>query len=107
MMIHHSDELTLTGTDIQGTVLPAMEEYFAVGSALNETLGEAFGARYAVLSADQTARLREAFDAYTGAFKGGLPTDAARTDLIAVIGQVEETLNARYDENGRLIPATK
>ena len=106
MMIHRGEELTLTGTDVQGAVLPAMEEYFAVGSALNESLREAFGARYAVLSVDQTAALRSAFEAYEAAFKGGLATDAAQADLLAALAQVEQTLNERYDEKGKLKPAS-
>ena len=104
MLVVRSEELTLTGTDVQGTVLPAMREYFAVATELNTVLSDSYGARYAVLSAEDVSALRRGFDNYDAAFRGGLDTDEARAQLTAAIGRVQAALTDHYDGETRLKP---
>ena len=106
MMLHRGDELTLTGTDVQGTVLPAMKEYFSIASAMDALLQETYGSRYAVLTAEQTEALRSAYLEYDAAFKGGRDTDQAYASLTAALAQTEAALTERFDEKGRVKPAS-
>ena len=104
MMIHRGDELSLTGTDVQGSVLPAMKEYFSIAAAMDTLLQESYGKRYAVLTAEQTAALRSAYEEYDAAFKGGRDTDQAYASLTAALAQTEAALAERYDAKGRIKP---
>ena len=106
MMLRRNEEISLAGADVQGTVLPAMREYFLAAQALNTSLQNTYGARYAVLSPDQTSALAKAFSDYDAAFKGGRPTDAAKSALASSMQQVQSLLDERFDEDGRLLPAS-
>ena len=106
MMIRRGEELGLAGADVQGTVLPAMKEYFIVARAFDRCLGASYGSRYAVLSEDELSALQRAFDAYDAAFKGGRSTDEPMAQLTQTLARVSETLALRYDEAGVLKPAS-
>lgn len=104
LMLRRGEELTLPGADVQGQVLPAMEEYFAVASALDASLQESYGARYAVLSTENREALQSAFGAYQAALKGGLSTDGALAQMTAALEQTQATLAERFDDAGHLKP---
>ncbi len=105
MMRHKGDELSLAGADVQGSVLPTMKEYFVIARAMDDALHEIYGNRYTVMRADQLNALQAAYDAYDAAFKGGRDTTAARDQLLAALGQVDQLLTERFDAQGRLLPA--
>ena len=106
MLLRKSDELTLAGADIQGSVLPAMREYYLSACVLDEALGDAYGIRYSVMSSDYVAGLGTSFSDYEAALRGGRSTDQTRDALIAVVRQIEPLLLNRYDERGRLLPSS-
>ena len=104
MLLRKNDETTLSGADIEDSVLPAMREYFISARALNETLTDAYGARYSVLTADQINALEKAFSTYDLAFNVGKSTADAQNALNAALQPIEEILLERYDADGRLLP---
>lgn len=105
MLLRKNDETTLAGADIEDAILPEMREYFFAARALNEAIGDAYGARYSVLTSDQVGAIEKAFSDYEAAFKGGKSITEAQNTMIAALQPVEKILLDRYDSNGLLLPA--
>ena len=104
MLLRKNDETSLAGANIEESILPAMHEYFLAARALNETMGDAYGANYSVLTADQVKNLEAAFDSYEAAFRSGKSTTDAQNAMNAALQPVEAILLDRYDSNGMLLP---
>jgi len=104
MLLRKNEETALAGADIEDSILPAMREYFLAARALNETMGDAYGARYSVLTPDQVNALESAFAGYDAAFKGGKSTTDAQNKMNAALQPIETILLERYDSDGLLLP---
>ena len=98
------DLVDVPGQDVQVNVLPTMRRCYAAAHALNEATENAFGRRYAVLTAEDIAAFDSAFAAYDNAFRTGRSTDSAKEAMRQCVTNARTLLSSRYDGE-RLKPA--
>lgn len=96
MLCQTFDQVTVPGQDVQNVVIPTMAEYYLAAQTLNTALRNAFGERYAVLSAENIAALDSAFEAYDAAFRAGKSTDSAQSDMGSCMDMIRLILDARF-----------
>lgn len=101
MLCQTFDQVTVPGQDVQNVVIPTMAEYYLAAQTLNTALRNAFGERYAVLSAENISALDSAFEAYDTAFRAGKSTSDAQTAMSGCMDMIRSILDARYSD-GRL-----
>ena len=82
--------------DVQNKLIPRLKEKYAAVLALNDTLIEGFGEKYAVLDAQQIAAFDTAFGEYDDAYRKGMATGLAQDDMAVCIAGVQEMIDERY-----------
>lgn len=102
VMCQTFDQVTVPGVDVQYELLPNMKDRFLAARTLNTALGNAFGEKYSVLTADDESAVDNAFGQYDAAFKTGKPTDDAENAMRACTQRIRSILDAKYP-NGESI----
>ena len=94
--------VALVGSDVEGTILPAMQDYFVAARALDAAITQAYGVRYTVLTGGVDTAIAAAFDAYDEAFRTGKSPDDATRSMGACVDAVKQILLTRFDNDYRL-----
>ena len=102
MMCQTFDQVTVPGVDVQYELLPNMKDRFLAARTLNTALGNAFGEKYSVLTADDESAVDNAFGQYDAAFKTGKPTNDAENAMRVCTQRIRSILDAKYP-NGESI----
>ena len=103
MLCQTFDQVTVPGVDIQDGLIPDMKEYYLAAQTLNNVLGDCFGEKYRVLTADNIAAVDAAFEAYDGAFRAGKATDDAQAAMQGCVDMIRNVLAERFND-GALRP---
>ena len=84
------------GVDVQNKLIPELKAEYTGVSELNAALVTGFGSGKAVLSPELTAAFDTAFEEYSAAYRQGLATGLAQTDMTACIEQIQAMLDEHY-----------
>lgn len=82
--------------DVQNKLIPELKAEYTGVTELNDALTSGFGARQAVLSPELKAAFDAAFEEYSTAYRQGLATELAQTDMTACIEQIQAMLDEHY-----------
>lgn len=82
--------------DVQNKLIPRLKEKYAAVLALNDTLVNGFGQKYAVLDKEQITALDAAFAEYDEAYRQGMATGLAQDDMAVCMAGVEEMIYEHY-----------
>lgn len=96
MLCQTFDQISVPGQDIENVVIPLMKDYYLAAQTVNDVMGNAFGARYSVLTQDDIAALDKAFEAYDAAFRGGKTTQEAQTAMQDCMNMIRTLLESRF-----------
>lgn len=92
------DQVTVPGAEVQDVIIPDMDDYFLAAQTLNEALINAFGARYAALSAEDISAVENAFETYDIAFRSGKSTSDAQSSMQNCVERVRSILDTRFND---------
>ena len=98
MMMQTFDMANVPNADIENVILPQMKEYYIASTALNESIIQAYGEKYRVLSTENIAAIDKTFEAYEAAFRDGTATDLVKTNMQTCMDAIRQLLASRFSE---------
>lgn len=105
MFMSTYDNILLAGADVEGTVLPAMRDYYDAALTVDTCIGDAFGENYRLLNTGLGNAIESAFSEFDTAFRVGKSTSDALNSMSACIQSLETAIAARFGSDDALLPA--